>query len=394
MVNTKKKYKAREGVILQVDGNKRFLVSKKLKLRANETTIFFWQCLEDWVSIDELVAQAMDEFDIDDEASLTADIHRLLTTFIQADMVMEEGVSAWLKRLAERSYRSFLAPVLSPLFMGICSLEYHFFNLLWTLKGARKPTTEEVELVRKNVTFIAKSVERQKMAKGLCRSISRLYPGVSIIIADDSKEPLQIEDENVEVIHLPFNSGLSAGLKAALERVKTPYVFRMDDDELLTVRSFVHREVAYLERHSELDLIGLGYTTAIRCHSPRFFISTYYDQSMSDALHPLKIPYMTQIDENHLVLGKVANIYLARTEKVREVGFDPNIRMIDHHDFFWRAAGVIASAMALDTVVFHRHNPYDRNYFGYRNTYKNDKDYIRKKHKEMFMSLKQVSIKK
>ena len=210
-----------------------------------------------------------------------------------------------------------------------------------------------------------------------------MYPGVSIIIADDSKEPLQIEGENVEVVHLPFNSGLSAGLKAALERVKTPYVFRMDDDELLTVRSLVHREMAYLESHPELDLIGLGYTTAIRCHSPKFFISTYYDQSMSDALRPLKIPHMTQVDENHLVLGKVANIYLARTEKVREVGFDPIIRMIDHHDFFWRAAGVMASAMAMDTVVFHRHNPYDRKYFKFRNDYKNDLSYIRKKHRDM-----------
>lgn len=383
MVNTEKKYKARPGVTLQVDGKRQFLVSKKLKLMANETTVFFWDCLADWTTVDEMVAQAMEEFDIDDEVALKADIQRLLSTFLRADMVMEEGVSGWLKRVAERSYRSFLAPALSPLFMGICSLEYHFFNLLWTLKGARKPTAEEVELVRKNVTFIAKSFERQKMAQGLCRNISRMYPGVSIIIADDSKEPLKIEGENVEVVHLPFNSGLSAGLKAALERVKTPYVFRMDDDELLTVRSLVHREVAYLESHPELDLIGLGYTTAIRCHSPKFFISTYYDQSMSDALRPLKIPHMTQIDENHLVLGKVANIYLARTEKVREVGFDPNIRMIDHHDFFWRAAGVMASAMAMDTVVFHRHNPYDRKYFKFRNDYKNDLSYIGKKHRDM-----------
>ena len=382
------RYKGNEEVTLQSEGKKYFLVSKKAKLRANETTVFFWNCLKDWITVDEMVALTKEQYDIDDELALTGEIRRFLTTLLQADMVTEKGVSGKLKKLAERSYKSIFAPMLSPLFMAICSLEYHFFTFWWTLKGARKPTAEEAELVRNNVTFIAKSFERQKMAKGLCRNISRLYPGASIVIADDSKEPLQIEADNVEVIHLPFNSGLSAGLKAALERVKTPYVFRMDDDELLTIRSMVHREVAYLEEHPVLDLIGLGYTTAIRCHSPKFFISTYYDQQMNDALRPLKIPHMTQIDSNHLVLGKVANIYLARTGKIREVGFDPNIRVIDHHDFFWRAAGVITSAMALDTVVFHRHNPYDRQYFGYRNNYKKDKEYISKKHREMLMKAK------
>ncbi len=33
------------------------------------------------------------------------------------------------------------------------------------------------------------------------------------------------------------NSGLSYGLNRALEKVKTPYVMRMDDDELLTLKT-------------------------------------------------------------------------------------------------------------------------------------------------------------
>lgn len=89
MLNTEKKYKARPGVTLQVDGKRQFLVSKKLKLMANETTVFFWDCLADWTTVDEMVAQAMEEFDIDDEVALKADIQRLLSTFLRADMVME-----------------------------------------------------------------------------------------------------------------------------------------------------------------------------------------------------------------------------------------------------------------------------------------------------------------
>ncbi len=177
----------------------------------------------------------------------------------------------------------------------------------------------EKAFVRKNVIFIVKSFERQEMVRGLCRSIHRLYPGTAIIIADDSRHPLQLNRPNVTVLHLPFNSGLGAGLAAALEQVKTPYVMRMDDDELLSIRSRVHQELLYLKKH-------------------------------------------------------------------REVGFDPNIKVIDHDEFFWRAAGVIASAAALNTVVFHRHNPYDRKYNTYRSDYENDLHYISTKKRRILQN--------
>ena len=284
-----------------------------------------------------------------------------------------------LRRIYRRSQKSVFAPVLSPLYMVVCSTEYHLLNLKWFIQGDRFPTRKEKKLVRKNVTFIIKSFERQDMVIGLCRNISRLYPGTTIIVADDSHEPLKVNMKNVEVIRLPFNSGIGAGLSAALAEVKTPYILRLDDDELLTIRSKVHRELVYLMGHPDIDLIGFGHTTAIRLHSPEFNFKEYYQQPMNHAPLPLKIPHMTRLDDTHIVLGKVANIYLARTDKLKEVGFDPKIKVIDHDEFFWRAAGVITSAIALDTVVFHRHNPYDRKYNSYRADYRNDLDYIKRK---------------
>ena len=49
----------------------------------------------------------------------------------------------------------------------------------------------------------------------------------------------------MKVIQLPFNSGLSYGLNRALEKVKTPYVMRMDDDELLTVKTYLGDQVKF-----------------------------------------------------------------------------------------------------------------------------------------------------
>ncbi len=62
------------------------------------------------------------------------------------------------------------------------------------------------------------------MAKRLYSGIRAYYPGAAIVIVDDSAEPLEIAD--TDIIHLPFNSGLSKGLIAALDAVKTEYVMR------------------------------------------------------------------------------------------------------------------------------------------------------------------------
>ena len=289
-----------------------------------------------------------------------------------------------LKRFYTWTKTSFLAPALSPVYVFISWVEYCVLNGVWFLRGDRMPDEHEKELVAENVTFLFKSFERQNLARELCSNISHMYPGVRIIVADDSRDPLTVDLPAVTVIHMPFNSGLSAGLQKALDAVKTPYVMRLDDDELLTVRSKVHRELRYLMDHHELDLIGFGHTTAIRLHSPQFNFKEYYRSPMHDAARPLKIPHMTEIDENHVVLGKVANIYLARTEKLREVGFDPNLRILDHHDFFRRATGIITSAIAKDTVVFHRHNPYARKYNAFRSDSAADLKYINRKLKRIY----------
>lgn len=293
-----------------------------------------------------------------------------------------------LHRMYQRSKTTAIAPLLSRLFLAICSLEYAALDIKWYLQGERRPASEEQKLVRENVTFIIKSFERQGLVKGLSRNIHRMYPGTKVVIADDSREPLSISLDNVTVIGLPYNSGLGAGLSAALEQVDTPYVMRMDDDELLTIRSCVHKELQYLMEHEELDLIGFGHTTAIRLRSPEYNFKEYFQSPMDDAPLKLKVPHLTRLDENHIILGKVANIYLVRTEKLKKVGFDPEIKVIDHHEFFWRAAGVITSAAALDTVVFHRHDPYNRKYNLYRSDYRKDLKYIEGKRSRMLREYK------
>lgn len=284
----------------------------------------------------------------------------------------------WVKKLIKGP----LSPIAARLFDAVAAWEHRWFDHKWKKAGEALPDEEEIDLVCQNVTVIYKSFERQKMAKRLYKNLQTFYPGIRVIIADDSAEPLRLQDDPLTVIQLPFNSGLSYGLNKALERVETPYVLRMDDDELLTRRTKLTEQLLFLQRHSEVDLVGFCVLNTIRCKDPDQDDSRFTSFSMRGAPMPLRIPHMTQIDGNHFVMGKVPNIILVRTEQLRKVGWDDQIRMMDHQDFFWRAAGHLVSVIALGTAVFHDHNPFDRHYQRYRQDVEGDLRYIADKRRQ------------
>lgn len=206
---------------------------------------------------------------------------------------MERTNMSKIKKYAKKLVHGPLSYILNPAFFLLSNFEYRYFDFKWKSLGFRKPEQDEVEFVQKNVTVIFKSFERQKMAKRLYRNIQSYYPGVCVIIADDSSKPLDLKDDSLQVIQLPFNSGLSFGLNRALEKVETPYVMRMDDDELLTVKTCLGAQVKFLKMHPEVDLVGFCTLTAIRCKNPDEEVSKFTSFSMKGAPKPLRIPHMT-----------------------------------------------------------------------------------------------------
>ncbi len=118
-----------------------------------------------------------------------------------------------------------LSAICYPIQSAAAVIEYRLLDVLWALRGFRKPTAEDASFVAKQVTFIFKSFERQKQARALVKSIRKYYPGTRMVIADDSSSPLQIPSiaGDLTIIQMPFNSGLSKGLNLALAEVNTPF---------------------------------------------------------------------------------------------------------------------------------------------------------------------------
>ncbi len=298
---------------------------------------------------------------------------------------MKQGLKKIAYALSKTPFRIFLLGAWN----GLVWFALRLMHVWWRLKGAKMPTQAEQKMMRENVTFVFKSFQRQPLAKRLYRNIRRYYPGVRVIIADDSEKPLRLKDEGLQIIQMPYDSGLSAGLNQALARVETPFVIRMDDDELLTPHTNFHRQLAFLMTHGEVDLVGvLPMSFPVKKGWKEKCVKAYARFSMANAPKALKIPHKTRLDENHLVLGKIPNVFLARTEPYRSVGYDDHIHKIDHHEFFYRAAGNLVAALDTESFVAHDHCPFDYPYQIHRYQISADKGYIAAKHRGYFSSLK------
>lgn len=287
-----------------------------------------------------------------------------------------------IRRLKDLAYGP-LAPLFYIAWQLLTNLQRGALKLKWKLTGAPMPTEEQRRLVCENVTFIFKSFERQKLAKRLYRNIQAYYPGVRVVIADDSRKPLELTGPGLTVVQLPFNSGLSRGLNLALSQVTTPFTVRMDDDELLTPFTDFHGQLEFLMRHEEVDLVGVMPWNLPGRYDPKS-AKVYWQFDMAHAPRRLRIPHLTRIDERRIVLGKVPNIFMVRTDKYKALGYDDNIRMIDHQEFFTRAAGELVSVLDESACVLHEHNGFNRYYQRFRGDVMGDRIYIANKYASLF----------
>ena len=276
-------------------------------------------------------------------------------------------------RLAEtikQALRSLYRAIKQSPFRGV----FHYLNDIYFALSAKmqgrpyiKP--EDIANVENNVSFNFKSFNRQKQAKRLYNNIKEYYPNAKVIIADDSSQPLELPG----VIHLPFNSGLSKGLQAALDEVNTPYVVRLDDDMLLTPKTNFHEQLKFLEKHPEVDLVAV---MADHKH-PREYALKFSKIRMGKKL---LIPAGTMIDDKEVVY-KAPNCFIARTEKLRLVGYDTNIRIHEHHEFFSRAAGSIVCVLDPNSYIMHCHNMFEgKEYDNFRYDVEKSNQYVRGKH--------------
>lgn len=271
------------------------------------------------------------------------------------------------KTLSYQLKRGKLSLIGKPLYETLIKAELFYIHL----KEGKK-AFENTALADDNLTAIIKTFERPEILARLIGSIKRLYPRLEIIVVDDSKNPSFTE--GVQNITLPYDSGVSAGRQKALETVATPYVLLLDDDFVFYRETKLESALKKLMMHPEIDIMG---GEVVNLPS---FKSTDYSKANLHPTNAKAILELGSIVGGMPVYDKVPNFYIARTERLKLVGWDARIKRLDHADFFTRAKGVLTTVYNDKFKILHAQTPFNKYYMTKRHDIDQDRLVLKMKY--------------
>ncbi|XP_078287515.1 beta-1,4 N-acetylgalactosaminyltransferase 1-like isoform X2 [Rhinoraja longicauda] len=204
------------------------------------------------------------------------------------------------------------------------------------------------------VTIATKTFLRYDKLRELISSIRRFYPNVTIVIADDSSNPQKIEGPFIEQYFMPYRKGWFAGRNLAVSQVQTKYLLWVDDDFIFAPDTKLEKMVEILEK-TTLDMVG-GSVREVTQYSATFqhMISVEQGGQDGDCLN-IRKGYYHEVEgfPNCVVTDAIINFFMARTNKVQQVGFDPLIARQGHLEFFIDGLGLLHVGSCSDIKVDH-----------------------------------------
>ena len=181
--------------------------------------------------------------------------------------------------------------------------------------------------IEQRVTFIVKTFERPTVLRRLLASTRCRYRDAKVLVADDSRRPAK--DVDATLFRLPFDVGLSHGRNFLLDRVETPFFLLLDDD-------YVFDEGSRIE-----DLLAILLETDIDIAAGEWF--RWGRPSRFFGLLEREGDTLVALSGRRGEIGGCAlydflpNFFVGRTDAVRDVRWDEELKLGEHLDFFWRA---------------------------------------------------------
>jgi hypothetical protein len=129
---------------------------------------------------------------------------------------------------------------------------------------------------------------------------------------------------------MPHDSGLSAGRNFLIEKVNTPYVLLLDDDQYACDLTDM-QEWYRIFTENNFDILG-STVQDYRGHTRSF----YGDIILENRKMELKLKKPIS-NEEFMLCDIVPNCFLARTEVLSKIKWDNQLKLAEHLDFFLRA---------------------------------------------------------
>ena len=192
--------------------------------------------------------------------------------------------------------------------------------------------------------FMVKTILRPKALAAFLESLYPRYPNAPVWIADDSKTPYpEVADgyPNVTYNTFPYDIGIGHCYNWMLERIQEPYVVLCDDDFIFDDRTQIERFLPFLEADL-FDLVG-GAVWAPPRNTYQGFVGRFTQGNGGGVISESTINLEKIRVED--VLGEITpceicmNFFAAKREVLQDVGWDPNLKVCRHEDWFLRFNG-------------------------------------------------------
>ncbi|XP_078719728.1 beta-1,4 N-acetylgalactosaminyltransferase 1-like [Lampetra fluviatilis] len=137
---------------------------------------------------------------------------------------------------------------------------------------------------------------------------------------------LSLSSPHLENLNLQLRTGWFAGRNLAISQVMTKYLLRVDDDFLFSEKTKLERMVEVLEKNS-LDVVS----GVLSQNAFQHVFKVVPGDSDGDCLYR-KMSTYRRLDgfATCSLVDMVVNFFLARTEDMRSVSFDPQFSRIGH----------------------------------------------------------------
>ncbi|KAM7372659.1 hypothetical protein PAMP_009811 [Pampus punctatissimus] len=172
-------------------------------------------------------------------------------------------------------------------------------------------------------------------------------------------------------VRYPQLKGWFAGRNLAVSQVTTKYFLWVDDDFVFTEKTKIEKLVEVMEAVPELDMVGGA------VQGDQFYFSLIYEEGEDGdggCLHrksKMKFHSLPNYPQCSLASG-VVNFFLARTDAVQRVGFDPKLQRVAHSEFFMDGLGSLLVATCSHVSIGHQRLKHNNQYIQYRYPPKTD----------------------
>ena len=211
--------------------------------------------------------------------------------------------------------------------------------------------------VEQDVTVVVKTFQRPDSLCRLLASIRRFYPGIAVVVVDDSEAPLDPVPEGITSYrHFPFDSlGVSAGRNAGVREVETEYVLISDDDMVLGRKTDLGKMLRTV-RATRFDLVSCRWMD----HEPWRSIRRGYRRyegtlEIADGTLVHHLGETRGTIDGLPVFDIVHQFFVTKTELLRENPWDERFKVAGEHVAFFLALkerGLLCTRLP-DVVVYH-----------------------------------------